>query len=155
MFNGLADSRLYAYLPEEPPASLQSLQSRYKMLETTISPCSDEKWLNFILVRKDTQQVIGYTQATLRTTIASHIAYLIFRDQWRNGFATEAVAATIDYVLEHHDTPSIEALVDTRNLASQKLLLKLGFECTEKIPNADCFKGCISDEYRYRITRKR
>jgi [ribosomal protein S5]-alanine N-acetyltransferase len=46
---------------------------------------------------------------------------------------------------------SFKAWTDTRNLASHRLLEKLGFTKIEEIKNADEFKGSVSDEFVYSL----
>ena len=41
------------------------------------------------------------------------------------------------------------AQVDTRNVASQRLLASLGFALVRRIDEADFFKGARSDEFEY------
>lgn len=155
MFDGLSDEALYQYLPELPPPSKKALQERYRALETTMSPDGNEAWLNWILVCRVTRKVVGYTQVTVRKDEPSLIAYLIFKPQWRTGFASEAVTATIEHVFSNYDTAAIDAYVDTKNEASKKLVIKLGFNHADTIEQADYFKGASSDEFRYSMAREK
>jgi len=155
MFGGLSDEALYQYLPELPPPSIEALQERYRALETTISPDGNEVWLNWVLVRRGTRKVIGYTQVTVRKDEPSLIAYLIFKPQWRTGFASEAVKATIEHVFKNYDTAAIDAYIDTRNEASKSVVLKLGFSLAGMIEQADFFKGVSSDEFHYSLAREK
>jgi RimJ/RimL family protein N-acetyltransferase len=61
----------------------------------------------------------------------------------------------INHIFSRYPTPLLAANMDTRNLASIKLVESLGFKRTAFIPNADTFKGMTSDEYRYELTRER
>jgi RimJ/RimL family protein N-acetyltransferase len=79
------------------------------------------------------------------------IAYTIFEKLWRRGYASEACRLMIERLAEDYSVTVIEALVDTRNIASIALLTKLAFSRVEVIPRADYFKGEVSDEYRYRL----
>jgi RimJ/RimL family protein N-acetyltransferase len=60
-----------------------------------------------------------HRQATVGFTIAS--AY------WRNGYATEAMTALLDYLFEDVDLHRVVADCDTENIGSWKTLEKLGF----------------------------
>ena len=44
-----------------------------------------------------------------------------------------------------------KAYIDTRNLASQRLVTRLGFVQVDEILVADEFKGEVSDEYVYEL----
>jgi [ribosomal protein S5]-alanine N-acetyltransferase len=57
-------------------------------------------------------------------------------------------------MLEHLKSQGItifKAWTDTRNLASHKLLERLGFTKIEEIKNADEFKGSVSHEFVYAL----
>ena len=154
MFGGLCDGQPYTYLPEEPPKSLPELKERYRSLQDARSPDEKEIWLNWIIFKQGNPTPIGYVQATVNVAGTSQIAYLLFAEHWRNGCATEAVSAVLQLVFDRYDTSLIEALIDTRNVASQAVVSKLGFDLVEEIKAADFFKGSSSDEYRYTISRE-
>lgn len=154
MYEGLCDDQLYSYLPEEPPNSLQEIKERYRFLQDAKSIDEKEIWLNWIIFKRDDLAPIGYVQATVSMVGASQIAYLLFSKYWRNGYATEAVSTAIQWVFDRYDTSLIEAFIDTRNVASQALVSKLGFRLGEEIKAADFFKGSTSDEYRYYVSRE-
>ncbi len=154
MFGGLCDDQLYTFLPEEPPNSLPELKERYRLLQDARSPDEKEIWLNWIIFKQGNPTPIGYVQATVNVADTSQIAYLLFSKHWRNGYATEALSAVLQLVFDRYDTSLIEALIDTRNIASQAVVSKLGFGLVEEIKAADFFKGSTSDEYRYAISRE-
>ena len=53
--------------------------------------------------------------------------YILHPDVWGRGLATEAVGAFLNAAFARPDVPRLEADVDPRNLASLRLLEKLGF----------------------------
>jgi [ribosomal protein S5]-alanine N-acetyltransferase len=58
------------------------------------------------------------------------IGYILHRDYWGRGLATEALTAVIARVFERHPIPAIKADIDPRNTASIRLLQRLGFRET-------------------------
>lgn len=148
----LQDERLYKFIPADPPESLEKLRERYAYLEPGRSPDSGEAWLNWTLFLHS-GHVVGTFQATVPSDGPALIAYTIFVNDWRRGFATEAGAALIQLLFRNFESPSIEALVDTRNMPSIQLLEKLGFGRMATIHKADFFKGASSDEYRFELLR--
>jgi len=155
LFALLSDAQLYALMPEQPPRSLHALEKRYTMLETRKNSDGTEHWLNWVIFDRGAQSPLGTFQATVRDDAPSDIAYIIFSAHWRKGIAREAGAGAIDHVFNRYPTPMLAANMDTRNVASMKLVESLGFTRTAFIPNADTFKGMTSDEYRYELTRER
>ena len=56
------------------------------------------------------------------------LSYGFRRDVWDRGFATEAAGAGLDHAFRERGLPEIVALVYPANLASQRVIAKLGFE---------------------------
>ncbi|MBK8965140.1 MAG: GNAT family N-acetyltransferase [Saprospiraceae bacterium] len=55
------------------------------------------------------------------------VGYLIARNYWGQGLATELTQALTEYGFGHFGVDLLKAVVDPENLASQKVLLKCGF----------------------------
>lgn len=55
------------------------------------------------------------------------IGYLLHPDHWGKGLATEALTAVIAHLFAAHPVADLIAEVDPRNLASLRVLQKLGF----------------------------
>lgn len=56
------------------------------------------------------------------------LGYLIVRDFWGQGLATEITQGIARYAFEHFGVEHIKAVVAPENLASQQVLLKSGFQ---------------------------
>jgi RimJ/RimL family protein N-acetyltransferase len=57
------------------------------------------------------------------------------------GLATEALAAVVAALFEHHGLHRVFARADDRNLAVHRLLERVGFRCEARLVEADWFKG--------------
>lgn len=70
-----------------------------------------------------------------------------------NGYANEAITALLADLPQKFDLKKVCALTDVRNLASQKLLERLGFENLRTIKKSGFYKGEWCDEilYEYQI----
>jgi len=151
----LSDAQLYALMPQDQPQSLEDLEKRYAFLELGNSPDGKEHWLNWTIFDRRFDKPLGTFQATVRDDGPSDIAYIVFATHWRRGIAKEAAPGVINHVFSQYPTPLLAANMDTRNVASIRLVESLGFKRTAFIPNADAFKGMTSDEFRYEWTRDR
>jgi [ribosomal protein S5]-alanine N-acetyltransferase len=49
LFEGLADARLYRFIPRNPPESVEALETRYRKLSSRRSADGSEAWLNFAM----------------------------------------------------------------------------------------------------------
>lgn len=155
LFPALSDTRIYNFIPQDPPSSLLALENRYQQLESRKSPAGDEAWLNWAIRLKQRGEYIGTIQATIRQDQSSLLAYELSTDFRGHGYATESCARVIESLFADYDVVEIIAEVDTRNEASCKLLERLSFERVLMREGADFFKGERSDEYTYKLYRQR
>src|SRR6476659_1981195 len=126
MYPVLVDARIYTYSTEKPPASVEALRKRYLFLSAGKSPDGTEHWLNWMLLKRDTGEPIGFFQATVRPARCS-IAYILNPRFWRNGFAREASCAIIAHLFERYAMPSVVAEINPLNEPSIRLVKRLGF----------------------------
>jgi len=77
--------------------------------------------------------------------VGNEIGFLLHQDYWGKGFAKEAIDAIIEHVWTETEHDSITADVDPRNLASVKLLTKIGFQVNGFAKNTFCVGGLWSD----------
>lgn len=151
LFEGLRNERLYEFIAERPPTSLSALRDRYRLLATRNSPDNSEEWLNWALWSKPDNRYVGYVQATVYPNRSAQIAYVLMFDDWRKGFAREAVTAMVAHLHEHYRVSQVLARVDTRNQRSIGLLEALGFDRLAVHRQAEKIRGVWSDEAEYRI----
>ena len=81
-------------------------------------------------------------------------AYFVFMQPWRHGYAKEMSKCLLTYLFEVWSPPSVYAEIDTRNLASIRLVESLGSIKTSTLIEADFFKGSSSDEHTFSSTRQ-
>ncbi len=151
LFDGLRDDRLYEFIPDSPPVSVEWLRARYEKLAGRVSPDGTEAWLNWAVWASQAARYIGYVQATIRGGGVAEIAYVLFRAAWGNGFGREAVAAMISDLRDGYGATMARATVDPRNTRSVRLLLSLGFQHTMLRTGADRIRGILADESDYTL----
>lgn len=78
------------------------------------------------------------------------VGYLLSRDRWGHGYATEALRAFIDHRRTVGST-ELRADADPRNTASRRLLERLGFEETGHAARTWCIGGEWCDSIYYRL----
>ena len=82
------------------------------------------------------------------------VAYIIDIPQRGKGFATEAVQILVDYLFLTRQLERIQALIDTENSASQKVIEKAGFSREGELRNAYWPRGEWRNALMYSITRE-
>ncbi len=122
LFAPLQDPRLYTYIPDDPPTSLEALQDRYRRWERRISPDGREVWLNWIARALASGEWVGTFQATITEDHQALLAYMIFPSYQRQGFACEGCLSVIEHLVERYGVKFIAAEIDMRNASSIALL---------------------------------
>ena len=79
----------------------------------------------------------------------AEIGYILSRTHWRQGLATEAVSAVIDYAFTQLQLNRLEADIAPENSASAALLQKLGFTLEGKLRERWIVDGRTSDTHLY------
>ncbi len=78
---------------------------------------------------------------------------LVPKERWK-GYCTEAVQIMVDYLFLSRDVERIQASTDTRNLAPQKVLEKVGFKKEGTVRRYFFIRGQYRDSFIYSIIRE-
>ena len=79
------------------------------------------------------------------------LGYNVARAHWGNGFATEAASAVVAYGFETLGLHRIFATADARNLASIRVMQKLGMQHEATLRQHRFYRGEHADEVHYAI----
>lgn len=111
--------------------------------------------LQFGVERKNDQAIIG--TCTLHklhlNSRRAEIGYALGRPYWRQGYMSEALTVLIDYAFESLNLNRLEADIDPRNAASEKLLERLGFLKEGLLRQRWIVDGEVSDSVFYGLLR--
>jgi [ribosomal protein S5]-alanine N-acetyltransferase len=85
---------------------------------------------------------------------SASMGYCLDDALWGQGFATEAAGALLEWAFATLDLNRVQAETDTRNIASGRVLEKLGF-LREGTLREDCVvEGDVSDSWVYGLLRR-
>ena len=85
---------------------------------------------------------------------SASLGYCFAEAAWGHGYATEAARALLDWAFDALPLNRVQAETDTRNLASARVLEKLGF-VREGTLREDCVvDGDVSDSWVYGLLRR-
>ncbi|MEF3405716.1 GNAT family N-acetyltransferase [Agromyces sp. CCNWLW203] len=85
---------------------------------------------------------------------SASLGYCLNRAAWGHGYATEAAQAVLAWAFDTIDVNRVQSETDTRNLASARVLEKLGF-VREGTLREDCIvNGDVSDSWVYGLLRR-
>ncbi|MBV9279490.1 MAG: GNAT family N-acetyltransferase [Chloroflexi bacterium] len=144
----IRDERLYRFIPEDPPASLDALRRRFQTLSSRRSPDGREAWLNWAMRRRGSEEYVGTLQASVFPNRMASIAYVVFIPHQGRGYAAEGVRRLLEHLVEYR-VHTVAAEIDTRNVPSIRVVERAGFERVDTRRAVEFFKGEWSDEYRY------
>ena len=87
------------------------------------------------------------------TCRSAALGYCLGANGWGKGYATEAASAVLRWAYDTLDLNRVQAETDTRNVASARVLEKLGFR-REGTLREDCVvDGVVSDSWVYGLLR--
>lgn len=92
----------------------------------------DQAWIDgtvfpWVITLEDTGRVVGMIQAKLEGHQAE-IGYVLTRDVWGRGIATEASRALVEWALDQPEIWRTWAYTDIDNAASERVLEKVGMQ---------------------------
>lgn len=134
----LDDPDLHAFIGGRP-ATREELRARYEQLVVGQSRDGSERWLNWVIRRRDDGQAVGAVQATVTEQdrgLAAEIAWVIGTGQQRQGFAREAAHAMVAWLREQGVT-TIVAHVHPHHEASKAVARALGLEPTDALVDGE------------------
>jgi [ribosomal protein S5]-alanine N-acetyltransferase len=126
LFAVLSEQRLYEFLDEDPPPSVEALRQKFARGETGKSPDGSEHWLNWV-VRDEARQVAGYVQATILANSETYIAYVIASSHWGRGLAYRAADQMLRILAAEFGVKTFFAVAERENGRSIRLAARLGF----------------------------
>jgi RimJ/RimL family protein N-acetyltransferase len=110
----------------------------------------EEKW--FLIEKKDGTK-IGLIVLEVEGGV-QEIGYGIIPTERRKGYCTEAVRIAVDYLFLSKPSVRIQAHTNVRNMASQRVLEKTGFQKEGIIRERIFIRGEWRDEFIYSILRE-
>lgn len=100
------------------------------------------------VVLKDTDEFIGWCGLKLHEGQYVDIGFRFFETHWNKGYASEAARASLDYAFQELDLTEVVGRVAKDNLASIRILEKLGMTFWKK----DTCNG-IENALYYKVSR--
>lgn len=130
-----SDSEVMKFTPSRVPLAEEKIESRLKSLvekETAYAPLG--VWA---VEQKDTTEFVGWFMLIKTEFEVPEIGFMIVKEYWGKGFATEVAQTLIDFGMKELGYPGIVAVTDHDNMASIRILEKLGFQKVSSRTNFD------------------
>jgi len=100
----LDDPALHTFIGGKP-ATLQELRSRYAEQIEGQPPGGSQRWLNWIVRRRDDGQAVGFVQATISEQngeLTADVTWAVAVSQQRSGYAREAAQLMANWLRQQH-----------------------------------------------------
>lgn len=102
-------------------------------------------------VEKETDNMVGFARLGIDRPRTAELGYAIRRDRWGRGYATEAAAVILDYGFNTLGLHRVQAACGPDNVASQRLLDKLGFTYEGRMRDHVFTNGAWRDSLLYSL----
>ncbi len=109
------------------PTGILSIHNTEKILRQRLNHWQQHGFGTWALVDRQTQQLLGHCGLHyLAGTPEVELTYTIHPSYWKQGLATEAATAVLDWGFEQLNLSQIVAVTGPANAASQRVMQKLG-----------------------------
>ncbi|KAF3886691.1 MULTISPECIES: GNAT family N-acetyltransferase [Nostocales] len=124
------------------------------LIERRAQRFQNKQAIRWGIARKEDNIIIGSCGYGIKNRFQVEIGYELAREHWRKGIMTEALGAIIKWGFQELDINRIEAMVLVENIASIKLLEKLGFLQEGLLREYGFWKGKFHDLKLFSLLRK-
>ncbi len=146
------DPAVARYQGWDAPYTLAQAQAFVHEMKTK-QPRIPGEWYQLAIELKASGQMIGDCAFHLLAEDArqAEIAFTLSRSNHGKGYASEAVRCLLDYLFGELDLHRVRAICDAENLASAKLLERIGMRREAHLIENIWFKGKWGSEFVYAI----
>ncbi|MEM6799797.1 MAG: GNAT family N-acetyltransferase [Bacteroidota bacterium] len=145
MFELNSDPEVIKYTGD---VSFQSLQEAETFLKN-YDPYSQTGMGRWLVLRKSDQACLGWCGLKLHNNDWVDLGYRFFKRYWNQGYATEASIGCLNYGFDKLRLEEVYGMVVAENIASVKVLGKLGFNFLNEIED-----GLMGNSHLYGLQRK-
>jgi len=114
------------FIPRPLIKDIEGALAHIKMINDKIDENID---INWAVTEKGSDTCIGIMgfYRTQPEHYRTELGYMITPEHWGKGYVTEAVNVLLDFAFNSLQFHSIEAVIDSRHIASERVLQKVGF----------------------------
>ncbi|WP_432409144.1 GNAT family N-acetyltransferase [Wukongibacter sp. M2B1] len=155
LYDTLNDKNVLKYIPEEP-ITIEQAQNAIDWLISNydLDLDSDYKY-SFAIETKQTNDYVGWCGFGYLDYDKSQkeIYFTLKSKYWGQGFATEASKALVEYIFNELELKKLVAVVKPDNVASKRVIEKLGFKHEGIVKNVPEEFSFYEGELYYTLTK--
>jgi RimJ/RimL family protein N-acetyltransferase len=118
------DAEITKYLPWR---SHQTLDVTHDFLQRCLTVWEQGTAFPWVITQKEDGRLLGMIELRIRGHLAD-LGYVVARQYWGQGFASEATKAVVDWALAQSEIYRVWAVCDVENQASARVLEKVGMQ---------------------------
>jgi ribosomal-protein-alanine N-acetyltransferase len=139
----LGEEDVLRYFPNTKPPSQDQVG---KLISAQLKHWTEHGYGWWAVEPRRENELIGWSGLQfLPETKEVEVAYLLGKAFWGKGLATEAAQASLQFGFENFELESIVAIVHPENIASQRVIEKLGMSFVDRTHyfGMDCYRYTI------------
>lgn len=156
IFEVMKDKDMYVYTPDEPWKSTETAEEFIKLAIRLYNDDHHTFKHFFAVTTKESGEVIGICGigGIQYDRTKNEVFYSIGKNYWGNGYATEAAKAMLSYAFGKLGLDKIIAAVHPDNIASNRVLEKIGLKRTGVITDLTEEHAFFNGEYLYSLYKE-
>jgi len=129
-----SNPNVHQYLWNKP---VQKIEETFEVIEFVRKQYIENGIGRFAMISKETNEFIGWAGLKFNTEMVNNkvnfydIGYRLDEKFWGKGYASEASFAWLNYAFETMKIKTLEAAAHSDNVASNRILQKIGMQMTE------------------------
>lgn len=141
------------YIPRPLATTIEEALEHIKIINDKIDENID---INWAITEKESDKCIGIIgfYRTQPENFRTELGYMIMPEYWGKGYVTEAVKVLLNYAFNTLNFHSIEAVIDARHKASEKVLIKNGFRKEAHFVEDFFYNNEFSDTVKYGLLKR-
>ena len=154
MFHNWAnDKEVTKYLTWPPHSNIEVTQ---KVLASWVESYEKEDYYQWMIVLKEIHEPIGSIMvSTVGRAQSAHVGYCIGKKWWHQGIMSETLKRVMDFLFDEVGYHRVEAMHDSNNPNSGKVMAKCGMKYEGTLRMADrnnqgicdaCYYGLLAEE---------
>ncbi|SHJ65713.1 GNAT family N-acetyltransferase [Flavobacterium haoranii] len=147
------NAEIMKYIPRPLATTLQEALEHIKIINNKIDENVD---INWAITERENDKCIGIIgfYRTQPENFRTELGYMIMPEYWGKGYITEAVKRLLHFAFENLNFHSIEAVIDSRHIASEKVLIKSGFRKEAHFVEDFFYNNEFCDTVKYGILKR-
>lgn len=148
-----SNPELMQYIPRPLVTTLDEATEHMKMIQDKIDANEGINWAMTEKGKDKLISLIGFYRIQ-NEHYRSEIGYMLLSEYQNKGYITEAIQTLLNYGFTIMGLHTVEAIIDPRNLASEKVLVKNGFAKEAHFVENIYFEGKFLDSVHYSILKR-